>query len=168
MKSQAQMSLVDTNGRNPGEAPTKMALKSVLDRLNQLLSELSEADDNDLLPDIPDTLLEAAKHEYKARRQREAIFGPGMFADPSWDLLLDLFIADIEGRSVSVSSACVAAAVPATTALRHVCHLVDKGLLVRSPHPEDRRCTYIGLTGEAKAQMMEYFSQSLARKRNHA
>lgn len=168
MKSQAQMSLVDTNDRNPGEGSSEMALKSVLDRLNQLLSELGDADHSDLLPDVPDTLLEAAKHEYRARRQREAIFGPGMFADPSWDLLLDLFIADIEGRSVSISSACVAAAVPATTALRHVCHLVDKGLLVRSPHPEDRRCTYIGLTGEAKAQMIEYFSQILVKRRIHA
>jgi hypothetical protein len=155
-------------GRAGGEPPAKTALKSVLDRLNQLLSELSEAGDDDLLPSVPDTALEAAKHEYRMRRQRETIFGPGMFADPSWDLLLDLFIAEAESRRVSVSSACVAAAVPATTALRHVCHLVDKGLLVRSPHPEDRRCTYISLTGLAKAQMMEYFSQSLARKRGHA
>jgi hypothetical protein len=52
-----------------------------------------------------------------ARRLRERLLPAGLFADPAWDMLLDLYAAEIEEQPVSVTSACIAAAAPATTAL---------------------------------------------------
>ena len=46
------------------------------------------------------------------------MFGEGLFADPAWDIMLDLFAARIEGKDITVSSAGIAACVPPTTALR--------------------------------------------------
>jgi hypothetical protein len=60
-----------------------------------------------------------ARRYLRHRRERERLL-PDLFADPAWDILLDLFAASIERRPVSVSSACVAAAVPPTTALRWI------------------------------------------------
>ena len=59
---------------------------------------------------------------YRARRDRDVMFdGHGrLFGEPAWDILLDLYIAYHEKSAVSVSSVCIAAAVPATTGLRHL------------------------------------------------
>lgn len=54
----------------------------------------------------------------KLRRLRDRFFQHDLFAEPAWDILLDLKAASLEGQQVSVSSRCIAAAVPPTTALR--------------------------------------------------
>lgn len=90
----------------------------------------------------------------KARRLRERFFDPGLFADPAWDILLDLAAARLEGREVSVSSLCIAAAVPTTTALRWIKAMVDRGLLERAPDPDDARRAFIRLA-PATARRME-------------
>ena len=85
----------------------------------------------------------------RARRLRDQYFSGDLFADPAWDILLDLMAARLEGRKVAVSSLCIAAAVPATTALRWIKLLTDRGLLVRVADPEDGRRVHIGLAEEA-------------------
>jgi hypothetical protein len=106
-----------------------------------------------------DTPLDAARGAYNARRARQRIFGDRLFADPSWDIMLDLFIARLEGNQVSVSSACIGAAAPTSTALRHISHLEQVGLLSRRRHPSDARSTYIELTDEGTAKMTAFFSR---------
>lgn len=95
---------------------------------------------------------------YWARRQRDRLLGANLFAEPAWDILLDLFVAGYEGRKVSVSSACVASAVPTSTALRHIAHLVELGLLVRTPHPVDARSSFLDLSEEGTSQMIDYLT----------
>ena len=88
----------------------------------------------------------------RSRRLREKFFAPGLFADPAWDILLDLAAARLERKSVSVSSLCIAASVPTTTALRTIKMMVDAGLLVRRADPGDARRTFIDLSQQtAKA-----------------
>ena len=96
-----------------------------------------------------------------ARRARERIFGPGLFADPSWDILLDLFISKREGRRVTISSACIAASAPTTTATRHISHLVQLGLVVRLPHPGDARSAYLELSHGAEAKFSRLFREMM-------
>lgn len=97
----------------------------------------------------------------RARRLREELFGTGIFADPAWDILLDLTAARIERRSVAVSSLCIAAAVPATTALRWIKQLTDHGLLRRVADPDDGRRIFIELSDEAARTMMTYFANAV-------
>jgi len=94
----------------------------------------------------------------RARRLRDELFGPGLFADPAWDILLDLSAAQLEGRPVAVSSLCIAAAVPATTALRWIKQLTEAGLLQRVADPADGRRVFIELTERAAAKMTSYFA----------
>lgn len=101
--------------------------------------------------------LKLAKRAYRCRRQREVLFGSQLFADPAWDVLLDLFIAAQENRRVSVKSACVAASVPSTTALRYIGQLVEQGLVERQAHPTDSRSTHLTLTDLGRARMADYF-----------
>ncbi|URW75157.1 hypothetical protein M9980_11450 [Sphingomonas donggukensis] len=94
----------------------------------------------------------------RARRLRSGFFPGELFADPAWDMLLDLFAAGIEHRRVSVSSLCIAAAVPGTTALRWIGTMVDAGLFERQPDQRDRRRAYIGLSPRARSGMHGYFA----------
>jgi hypothetical protein len=92
----------------------------------------------------------------RARRMRDQFFRGAIFADPAWDMLLDLMAARIEGQRVAVSSLCIAAAVPATTALRWIKMLTDRGLFVRSADPQDGRRVYIELSDEAARALTAY------------
>lgn len=106
-------------------------------------------------PGLPDPRLVRAT--IRKRQLRTRFFDADMFADPAWDMLLDLTAARAEGRRVSITSLCIASGVPPTTALRWIGQLTERGLLVREEDTKDRRRAYIGLSGEAVASMAHYF-----------
>lgn len=96
----------------------------------------------------------------RARRAR-ADFLPGdLFADPAWDMLLDLLAARLDQVCVSVSSLCIASCVPPTTALRHIRTLADKGLIARQPDPHDSRRIFVVLTDRAADRLAQWFHAS--------
>jgi hypothetical protein len=92
----------------------------------------------------------------RARRLRDSYFKGEIFADPAWDMLLDLMAARLEKHRVAVSSLCIAAAVPPTTALRWIKTLTDRGLFIRCADPADGRRVYIELSDEAARALTNY------------
>ncbi|HEX8573318.1 MAG TPA: MarR family winged helix-turn-helix transcriptional regulator [Allosphingosinicella sp.] len=96
----------------------------------------------------------------RARRLRDHFFRAEMFADPAWDMLLDLMAARVEKQRVAVSSLCIAAAVPPTTALRWIKTLCDQGMFVRVADPEDGRRVFIELSPETAAMMEAYLKSA--------
>jgi hypothetical protein len=96
----------------------------------------------------------------RARRLRDHFFRGEMFADPAWDMLLDLMAARVERQRVAVSSLCIAAAVPPTTALRWIKTLCDQGLFVRVADPEDGRRVFIELSVETATRMEAYLKSA--------
>ena len=104
---------------------------------------------------------EMARAAYAKRRKRTTIFGdPELFGEPAWDILLDLYIAQVEEKSVSVSSACIGSASPPTTGLRWLGVLADQGLLEREHDPQDQRRVLVRLTEKALDMMDDYFAGS--------
>ncbi len=102
--------------------------------------------------------LALARRTYALRRKRSGIFGnPDLFGEPAWDILLDLFIAAGEGKTVSVSSACIGSAAPATTGLRWLGVLAEEGLVVRENDPEDHRRVLVRLAPAGQAAMERFF-----------
>ncbi len=92
----------------------------------------------------------------RMRRIRDRFFKAELFADPAWDILLDLMAARIDRQKVSVSSLCIAAAVPATTALRWIKTMTDEGILERRADPTDARRIYIQMSDSSAEKMAEY------------
>ena len=92
------------------------------------------------------------------RQARGRFFDPALFGDPAWDMLLDLTAAQGEGVQVSVTSLCIAAGVPATTALRWLTQMVESGIFVRLPDPADKRRAFIAMSDPASAAMARYFA----------
>jgi DNA-binding MarR family transcriptional regulator len=99
----------------------------------------------------------AVRRVLRQRRMREQYFPADLFADPAWDMLLDLYAARLERQPVSVSSLCIAAAVPATTALRWIKTMTDAGLFVREADPHDGRRIFIALAEGACDALARYF-----------
>ena len=95
----------------------------------------------------------------RARRLRTRYFPEELFADPAWDMLLDLLQAEISHLPVPVSSLCIAAAVPATTALRWLKTLVQQGVFIRRPDQRDGRRVFVELAPEASNALRRYFAE---------
>ncbi|MBA3577932.1 MAG: hypothetical protein H0W39_10040 [Sphingomonas sp.] len=109
--------------------------------------------------DVPDVSVEAVRAVIRARRLRGRYFPEDMFADPAWDMLLDLLQAEIAQLRVPVSSLCIAASVPATTALRWLKSMTDTGLFMRRADPHDGRRVFVELSPGASISLRRYFAE---------
>lgn len=107
----------------------------------------------------PEISAEAVRSVIRARRLRSRYFPEHLFADPAWDMLLDLLQAEIAQLRVPVSSLCIAAAVPATTALRWLKTLVQEGLFVRRADPHDGRRVFVELSPDTSRALRRYFAE---------
>ena len=109
--------------------------------------------------DVPPLSAETVRSVIRARRLRARYFREDLFADPAWDMLLDLLQAEIAQLRVPVSSLCIAAAVPATTALRWLKTMVSQGIFVRRADPHDGRRVFVELAPEASQALRRYFAE---------
>ena len=152
--------VAQSTGRQGGNDNSRAGLEAdrIILEIESRLHKLIESARNDSGSGPQSSVLAAAAEACAARRRLYALFGRRLFCDPSWDILLELFVSTLEGRKVTVSTACMAACAPTTTALRHIAYLVQEGLVVRRPHPADARSTYLELTGPAVAKLTQYFS----------
>jgi DNA-binding MarR family transcriptional regulator len=96
----------------------------------------------------PSKLAQFARYLIASRRRRESCFEALDFGEPVWDMMLDLYISQVEQRAVSVSSLCMASAVPSTTALRWIAVMEAAGLFVRQRDPADGRRAFLRLSLE--------------------
>jgi hypothetical protein len=106
---------------------------------------------------LPDAKL--VRRIIRQRQLRTRFLDGDLFADPAWDMLLDLTAARIEGKQVSVTSLCIAAAVPPTTALRWIGQMVEADLFQRVSDDIDRRRAFIALSDKAERAMARYFAE---------
>lgn len=104
---------------------------------------------------------EYARVAYHIRRRRADIFGNAeLFGEPAWDILLDLYIAYVEDKPVSVSSACIGSAAPPTTGLRWLGILSESGFVLREHDPFDQRRVLVRLTESGLTAMDDYFASA--------
>ena len=104
---------------------------------------------------------DVVRAEIAKRDRRSFVFGADFFADPAWDMILDLTLATLLRRRVSVTSLCIASRVPPTTALRHISIMVEEGLFQRQRDECDGRRSFILLTPRAERLVARYFADLL-------
>lgn len=142
--------------------PTRR-MRILADELNELISKIEMSqhtlDDDAPLPSpTADDWLEAAMDAYNMRRHREKVFGAAqLFGEPTWDILLDLFIAELRNVKMQTTSVCIGAQVPQTTALRWLALLERENLVRRYRDSGDSRRVYIQLTELALKKMVQIF-----------
>lgn len=121
----------------------------------------SPASERPSYPVITDAVFaDLAASELKRRASRSRYLPADLFGEGGWAILLDLFVSEQKGRPVSVSSACIASQVPATTALRYIAALIEYELVERTDNPADRRVRLLSLTtrgrNATRAALEEY------------
>lgn len=94
----------------------------------------------------------------RSRQIRSDFLDATLFADPAWDILLDLTSAGLAGTPVPVTSVCAAAQVPLSTALRYVRQLVEAGLVRRWQDETDKRRSLLELEPQTLDAMTRYLS----------
>ena len=138
-------------------------LRSTSDAIAETADDLDRGDAFADVRTLPSAaLLAEARRLAAARRVRDQVFGRATFLNPAWNILVELFIAAEEGRNVTIKSACVAAGVPQSTALRHIAHLIEMRLPVRTQHPSDARSAYLKLTERGRSGMAAFLSLAAA------
>lgn len=108
-------------------------------------------------PPLPEPRL--VRRIIRQRQLRARFLDGDLFADPAWDMLLDLTAARAEHERVSVTSLCIASGVPPTTALRWIGQMTEAGLFQRVEDETDRRRAFIALTDRAADAMARYFAE---------
>ncbi len=145
-----------------GELGLGLSIEQLAQRIAGIEALMAITDDPTSALDYSDeALASVAARLYRARRRRSRHFDPEMFAEPAWDMLLDLFIAKIRGKQMRTLSLCIASEVPATTALRWITVLEEHGLAERRRAPDDRRLRLIALTEQGYRVMRQYLIEGI-------
>jgi hypothetical protein len=99
------------------------------------------------------------KETYRRRSLRSKYFNEYYFSGgAAWNILLDLAASKIEGRRISVTSACLASKVPPTTALRWIGLLEEDGMIVKENDLSDRRRTFLQISDQAMRLIYTYYN----------
>ena len=139
-----------------------LQLSEEVSRIAGTLARLSAEPDNKAgvaSTIVPEISAQTISSVIRARRLRGRYFPEELFADPAWDILLDLLHSELRQTRVAVSHLCAAAAVPATTALRWITSMVERGLIIRREDPFDRRRVFIELSPEVSLALRQYFAE---------
>ena len=105
---------------------------------------------------------EVARVILEDRKRRGRIFNAGMFGEPAWELLLNLYVMDKDGPRLTIGRLIDSTKCAQTTALRWLQYLEDQDLIERQEHPGDARTAFVSLTKKARDALDHYLSQSLA------
>lgn len=88
---------------------------------------------------------QTARRRFKSRQKRREILGRKFWNETCWDILLDLYLAHVDGIRVSVTDLATMSAIPIATAVRWVSVLAEDALIVRAPDPLDARRVWVSL-----------------------
>lgn len=109
----------------------------------------------------PESIAKLVSAERRKRREREVLFGTSaeIFSDPAWDILLELFEAQLMCCKLSASSVGLDSGIAQSTALRWIALLEKLGLCSRRQDPVDRRRYWVRLTTKATTALELHFSK---------
>lgn len=159
--------------RSPDDQPAALSTRPVIrtdDRpgiirgLRMLARAMLAMTEQDTLPgagrldDDRRRLGQLARALHRERARREEFFSGDLFAEPAWDILLDLFAAKRASELRSIKAVCLSSHVPEATALRYIELLAAQGLVERTPDRFDRRRKYLSLTALGERRMQDYLA----------
>lgn len=121
---------------------------------------LRSPDGGGSLPDAGQHILANAEAAVRRRLLRRQLLGNAeLFGEPAWDMLLDLFINECLDKPVSMSSLCVAAGIPTSSAMKLAQRLCDAGLLYRVPDHRDGRRNFMRISPDVAHRLRAYFAE---------
>ena len=89
----------------------------------------------------------------RGRRKRSTFFSAGLFADPAWDILLDLFLAELQQRTITVRELALSSPVPLNVVNRWLERLERDCWLRRRPGPSNSDLRVVALSARGTSAM---------------
>jgi DNA-binding MarR family transcriptional regulator len=149
-----------------GEGRAGTLVQQIIERTHELHALVEDLPiQSPLGQQLCTTYSQFARLLLRERRDRGLVLLADMLGDPAWDMVLDLFAAGEDRKRIPVSSICLAAGVPPTTALRWLKVLVEKQLIVRTDDARDKRRVNVSLTPATRTAMISYLDRIAARRR---
>jgi len=112
-------------------------------------------------PPKPDMAFENARATMRRRILRRQLIGAEeLFGEPAWEMLIDLFVHECQGKPLSTSDLCVTSTIPMSSALRLVQKLCDAELVDRTPDLMDARRSFVRLQPATSHRLRAYFSDA--------
>ena len=142
--------------------PLKPEMAKVPAKIGRAAKSAHSARSTNPAPVPHGTMVAFARETYNLRRRRARFLPTDLFGEPTWDILLDLYVATCENRSVPTTSACIGAHVPPTTALRWLRILEARGLVEREEDGSDGRRTFVRLSEQGLTAMEDWLRTALA------
>jgi DNA-binding MarR family transcriptional regulator len=102
-------------------------------------------------------LLKQVRQAITARTRRFDYLRADLFADPAWDILLQLYCAELTQQQTTVSTLVERTNVPSTTALRWITMLECDQLIDRKIDLAETRRVVLALTSRGLEAMDGYF-----------
>ncbi|WP_076071353.1 hypothetical protein [Sphingomonas montana] len=127
--------------------------------LNDAADRIAAAQETPDCGTMPADLLARCRLIREHRRCRRAYFPAELFHEPAWDMLLTLYVARVERRTMYVKTLVLAADAPITTSQRWIEQLSRLGLVVRTEDVADRRRIEVALSEGAAASIERYLTE---------
>lgn len=124
------------------------SLEREVKRLSERLRRLEETARTGAHPP-----LERVRDLIQRQHARDALFEPGLFADPAWDILLEIYRAELECRTTFPRELGRATGHPQTSVLRWVSRLEAAGLVFRRNDGASSWRVRVALTPDGLAAM---------------
>ncbi|MBA4750785.1 MAG: hypothetical protein H2055_00970 [Sphingopyxis sp.] len=115
--------------------------------------------------DERDKLAAIARREAQDRRRRNRLIRYEFFAEPAWDMLLELYIHRHGGRSIDAGTLCGSTVASPATALRWMRLLIDQDLVVWSQPGPGENDVQIALSERGAQEIEHYLRDRLAAAR---
>jgi len=154
------MTITSKRGEGPDDRISQPRLSTSVARFRSAADRAALARAPRAPADVSPQSLATARRMVRERLKRNHYFDAGLFADPAWDMMLDLFIAEAEGRETPVMNLCLSSQVPETTTLRWVKTLEHAGIVIRRKDEHDQRRVLVRLSAEAAKAMSGYLDET--------
>ncbi len=146
-------------------------LRSRIDQIHDLLAkgagdEPPRPDPVFAIEEVQPRLIDQLSLSIQLRRLRKSHFGTAQMSGAVWDMMLDLMLANANGRTLSASDLATGAGVPLSSGLRMIAALEGAGLARRSIDERDRRRSIVRLTEAGAGKMASYFDKMNAAMRS--
>jgi hypothetical protein len=138
-----------------------LPLNKKIDRIAQSLANSSlrtPSNADARLEYVPEGVASAAIRAWKSRGE---YLPSGLFSDPAWGMLLELFHAELECRRISLAALCKASAVSRLSAIRWLEALENRDLVIRLADADGSES--VELTPNGSAAIRRYFHEVVQR-----
>lgn len=102
-----------------------------------------------------------ARRMFAVRKARLGLLPERVSGEPSWDILLALYLSDTAGACQTVSRIVEFSRSSLTTGLRHITSLEEAGLVRRERNETDRRIFYVFITAKGSQMIRQVLSNAI-------